>query len=387
MEVNKKVKKQVLDVIKCALKEQKYTENLKNEQTVYDFIRQSGLTALFFSAIDKKFASKTFYDKLQKNFFTNVFLDTKALESVKVIKKIFDEHKIDYLFIKGTHIKHLYKQTYFRPMGDIDCLIRKKDISKTRKILKQYSFKMLAKSEAHDVYSYNNQLIEIHQKIFVKSNKKDKSVLQRPWDYANHIEGFEYRLDHTIEAVHLLYHLKKHIVSSGIGLRSVLDIPLFLNHYEKEIDKKLFEQILKEMNIYQLTQIILTFCEKAFDLKTIFLNKDFVLSKEQYDIVVNYTFTSGVHGHGKEFNPMAPRVAKGNKLSTLFKMMFPTWENMKAKYTWLKYAPFLLPFAYIIRGFQFAFLKTKYSFSKFRKLKTADEQTQSLDEVFDVFGL
>ena len=40
----------------------------------------------------------------------------------------FNQNKFAHIFLKGTHLKEVYQESYFRPMGDIDVLIKKKTV-------------------------------------------------------------------------------------------------------------------------------------------------------------------------------------------------------------------------------------------------------------------
>ena len=70
-------------------------------------------------------------------------------------------------------------------MGDIDCLIRKEDNLKVQKLLKEHNFRLDSKSDVHDVYYFNNEMLEIHQKIYKETHRKDKSILIN-WSYTVH---------------------------------------------------------------------------------------------------------------------------------------------------------------------------------------------------------
>ena len=222
--------------------------------------------------------------------------------------------------------------------------------------------------------------------IFIKRKQKRCKFILRPWDYAVRLSDYRYRLDYTFEGAYLLYHLKKHVLSSGIGLRSILDIPIFLIIMKKKLILKL-KKLLAENDMEVFFQTILYINKVAFDLDCVFLDQEFSLDEDEYWEILNYITQSGTHGKGQNFNFMAPRVAKKGKIKTFFRMVFPKWNYMKESYSWLRYLPFLLPLAYIIRGFKFLFLKTKYTFTKLIKIKDSNQEAQDLDDVFKKMGL
>ncbi len=378
---------QLTKIIGCSLKGTTYKEKIENEKELLIMAQENGMLPLLFNGLEKDSLSPQNYEQLRKRTLNYAHLDQVQHQVIEKINDTFNNHNVEHLFVKGTHIKNLYKETYLRPMGDVDVLIKKENSIKSRKIMKEAGFKSTSRSGAHDVYDFHNNSVEVHRYIYQKENKKDTSILNNPWDYAVLVENKRYRLDYSFEAVYILYHLKKHILYSGIGLRSILDITIFYNHYEKELDQDFLNKYLKENNLDKLLQTILYINKKAFDLDSPFLDKDFSLTNEDYNEIMEYIVTSGVHGKGTEFNVMAPRLVKKSKLSTFLRVVFPTWTNMKEGYPWLRYLPFLLPVAYVIRGFKFLFLKTKYSFDKVKKIKDADQEITELDDVFNKMGL
>lgn len=379
--------KQLLEITTCALKGEKYNKQLENEREMLIQAQENGLLPLLYTGIEEGLLKEHNYKELSKRFFSNVYLDKVQGELVEIISDIFNKNKIKHIFLKGTHLKKIYQETYLRPMGDIDVVILKKDSKKTRKILKKEGFLLLDRGSEHDVYKYKNLIVEVHRYIYKVEKRNDSTIFLKPWDYTILVKDYEYRLNYTFEGLYLLYHLKKHVFFSGIGLRSILDITIFFNYYKEEINKDFFYKELKENNLDQFFQTILYLNKKAFELDSLFLNKDFNLKEEDYLEILNYVTKSGVHGKGKDFNIMAPRLVKKGKFKSFLRILFPNWKTMKEGYPWLRYLPFLLPVAYILRGFKFLFTKTKYTFKNLKNIKKADDEVKDLNETIKKMGL
>lgn len=379
--------RQLLEIVSCSLKNSIYKKPIANEKEVFKQAYENGLGALLFGGLDKTLVSKTFYEQAEKMFFSYVHIDNAQQALIKKIKQIFNNNKVKHIFLKGAHLKKLYPETYFRGMGDIDVLVLKEDLSKSRKLFKEAGFKTYSRSAEHDVYQFDRYYVEVHQNIYREFDKRKKDILKKPWDNAVFVKDYEYRLDYTFEGLYLLYHLEKHVMHSGIGLRSVLDIPIFFNYYQAEIDDEILKFQLQETKLAQFFQTILYLNKCAFKVESPYLDKNFQLQEEDYYEILNYLTISGIHGTGSDFNVMAPRLVKKSKIATFSRMVFPKWANMKEVYPWLKYLPFLLPIAYLLRGLRFLFLKTKYSISKIIKIKKADQEIEQLDSVFKKMGL
>lgn len=374
-------------VISCALKGTTYKGKIENEREVLTMAQENGMLPLLLKGLEEGVLNENNYKRLQDRVLNYVHLDRIQHVVIDKVNETFNKNNIEHLFVKGTHIKNLYPETYLRPMGDCDVLIKKENSLKSRKIMKEAGFITTSRSGAHDVYEYQKNSVEVHRYIYQKENKKDNSILNNPWDNAVLVENSKYRLDYSFEAVYILYHLKKHVLSSGIGLRSILDITIFYNHYEKEIDLEFLNKELKKNNLDEFLQAILYVNKKFFDLDSPFLKEDYKLEEKDLENIIKYITSSGVHGKGQDFNVMAPRLVKRSKLRTFLSVVFPSWTNMKEAYSWLRYLPFLLPVAYVIRGFKFLFLKTKYSFGKVKKIRKADNEITELDDIFNKMGL
>lgn len=379
--------KQLLKIISKALKNEKYTQKATDEKELLIQADTNGLLPLLFFGITKDVLTDKNYQKLKKRFFAGVYNDNNQKIIIKKINNIFNQNNIDHIFLKGTHLKEIYQESYLRPMGDIDLIIKKDKINASRVLFKENNFKNYSRNAEHDVYLNNDYFVEVHREIYAKTDSKDENSLLRPWDFAVKDEKHRYRFDYAFEGVYLIHHLKKHVLSSGIGLRSILDISIFFNYYEKEIKRDLLEELLNENELNVFFQTILYINKKAFDIDSNFLDKNFKLNNKDYQEILDYMMVSGIHGKAGNINLMAPRVAKKGKVKTFFRLVFPKWEDMKENYSWLKYLPFLLPLAYLIRGFQFLLFKTKYTFKKLKNIRKSKEEAKELDQTFKKMGL
>ena len=88
-------------------------------------------------------------------------------------------------------------------MGDIDVLVLKEDLSKSRKLFKEAGFKTYSRSAEHDVYQFDRYYVEVHQNIYREFDKRKKDILKKPWDNAVFVKDHQYRLDYTFEGFYL----------------------------------------------------------------------------------------------------------------------------------------------------------------------------------------
>lgn len=373
----------ILEYTRCALNNKKCTTKIKDEETFFQQAKESGLLAIIFEALDESIVPKRLYQAFYRIYLSFIQKDETQQALKEKLKNIFNEAQIDHLFMKGVHLKEMYPKSYLRGMGDIDCLIKEKDIPKSQKLLKTSGFTLDSKSDVHDVYFYHQDMVEIHQKIYHPTHRKDANILRKPWDYVIHLDNHTYRLTPEYECLHLVYHLSKHILSSGVGFRSLLDIQIFLNH--TPLDKPLLKTYLKEANLEAFFNVVVAFNKRAFGLDSPF--NDQPISDIDYQNIKDYLLKSGIHGKGHHFNPMAPRVFKQSKFKVLLKVMFPSYGDMKNKYKAVRYVPILLPFFYPVRWFKLLFLNRQRSQEQLKKLKTADADSTEVKQAIDTFKL
>jgi hypothetical protein len=291
--------------------------------------------------------------------------------------------------MKGSILKQLYPKTYFRGMGDIDILIKSDNLKKVHQIFKQHDIMLKQASEQHDSFVIGKELtIEIHPKLYKDFNSKYEPLFSNPWIYAYKKEIYEYRFEPAFEIIYLLYHLAKHLDSGGIGLRSILDIGVYLNHYKNTINQEKLIFLLDQTQMTKyFTQIVyLNIKYYHFTDLDKFLY-DPLLTDDAYDQIISFIARSGLHGKGHNYSPFEARVASNDlkersRFHLFITLAFPSYKTMKGQYKILKKLPILLPFFWIFRLIKLILLRTKDTFKRLFQLNKA---TKDIDEIKDIY--
>lgn len=382
------MKETIIKLTKSAFKNEIYQEPFTDEKAVFKALYDQGLTALTFNVINKDMVSKHFYERSELVLMSYIKKDLIQQEMIKIIKTLLNEIKVDHIFLKGAHLKKLYKESYYRGMGDIDFIVREKDYKRVHKLFLKNNFKLYTKGPTHYVYLYKeSNLVEVHHTLKRTSDLNINTLFSRTWEFASQKDNHEYMLDPTFELTYLVEHLSKHIQSSGVGIRSVLDISIFYDHYYDSINREKLHDFLKETNHETLLYKMLLLNNKAFGFESIIDENLYSLSNEEYNTLIDYFLLSGIHGTGEAFNFMAPRAAKKSKLKTLLIIMFPSWTAMKEMYPFLRYIPILLPFMWVWRWLKLLIFNARRTFGKVKQLKDSDEASKSMKEVYDILDL
>ncbi|MFW5865401.1 MAG: nucleotidyltransferase family protein [Candidatus Izemoplasmataceae bacterium] len=225
---------QLFNAVKAVLNEQSYHESIENPKEFFILSHENGLSGMIYSLLESKAFPENIYKAFEKDFYAYMAKDIKQLDLIKRLKDTLNNAKIKHIFLKGSHLKTLYPESYMRSMGDIDLLIEAKNIQTVKPVLEAIKFKRTLQSSAHDVYTFTNQLeVEVHPKITKEIDAKYDHFFKDAWLYAKKVNEYTYRLELEFELIYLLVHLIKHFHSSGVGLRSILDIGLFVSNYER----------------------------------------------------------------------------------------------------------------------------------------------------------
>ncbi|MDR4969216.1 MAG: nucleotidyltransferase family protein, partial [Acholeplasmataceae bacterium] len=301
---------QLLEVVKYGLNQKAYHEPIIDDRVFYVMAVENGLCGIVYSALDQKVVSKQLHQKLEHSFYGYVSRDAKQIKAIEEIDQILNENKIDHIFLKGSKLKKLYPESYMRAMGDIDLLIKDHDLEKTHQVLKEHQIKNISRSRQHDIFEFPNKIIfEVHPILYKAFNDKYSNLFENPWEYSIKVHQHLYKFTHEFEMAYLTYHLAKHMDSSGIGIRSILDLGIYLNAYEKDIDEALLDQYLEQSNMKLFYKSMIELNRRYFDFNYNYsLHQQQVLDENTFREMTLYLIQSGIHGTGKDFNAFTSRI-------------------------------------------------------------------------------
>lgn len=382
----------LFEAAKLGVKQQTIELDIQNEAAFFKAVVSSGLSGMIFPYLNPKHYSDKLNQKANGVLFQFIEKDQKQQAQIEALRTLFNEHHIDFMFLKGTKLKTLYPQTYMRGMGDIDILVRS-DLDVIKQLFLKQNIRLESRTLAHDHYhTQEGLLIEIHPSIHNDFNPKYQTYFKSAWEHTKQLSAYEYTLEPTFEIIYLLYHLAKHIESSGIGIRSLLDIGIYRLKYGKEIDEKVLIETLEKLHMTQFYNTVMTLNKKYFDLEVSPLTKDYHLSESNYQKMTQYFLTSGIHGKGESFNAMAPRLAasknkRKSKFKVLLRIAFPKMVDAKGMYPVLYKHPYLYPFMIMHRNFLLIFYKRKSSLQKIHDLNESDVHRKEIEGLFDEMGI
>lgn len=162
--------------------------------------------------------------------------------------------------LKGQGVAAYYPEPSHRVCGDIDLFFKKRDFEKAiEHFISKNCIIEDNSEESHAETTYKNISLELHKKSATFYSKKTQKLysqimekLLNERDEYVEINGCQIPvLPKTANAIQLLAHTQRHIITSGIGLRQVCDWVLFIYRNQKYIEATEFIGILKELQLYK----------------------------------------------------------------------------------------------------------------------------------------
>lgn len=265
------------------------------------------------------------------------------------IEKQFEKEKIIHQPMKGAYLKDIYPRPTLREMSDLDILIREESMERAGELLSQMGYILKQEIKHHDIYEKKPYLIvEAHRALY------DKLVDKNQYDYFSDFsravkkEGCEYTYNFSKEDfyIYMLAHMAKHFYEKGCGIRNLVDIYIYRNHYKNQLDELYIESQLEKCGI-------LTFTRHMEKLTGIWLEDE--ESSHFYDVLFEYMLDGGVYGNDEngiwnEFSKEKDETEEhyNKKLKRFY--YFPPMHYMMHYYPWIKNNKLLLLLAWIIRG-------------------------------------
>lgn len=384
----------LLDILKITYFNKEIDVTIDDPNKIYQIAKENGLSGTIYNTIKEKISDETILNKFKKDFFKYISDDIRKFALIHFLSEKLNQNEIDYIFLKGSNLKYLYSETYMRSMGDIDVLVRESDESFIERILLASGFKLSGRGPVHDTYSYGDLVVEIHRCLIIDQAHFNLDSIQDVWLSANHVKDKQYSMSCELELLFLIIHIKKHLLSDGVGLRSILDIGIYLNHYKNKMNLEKLNKLLIEANSITLYSNLLLFNQLYLGLE---LSNHYKVNTEfdylLYETFTEYIIRSGVHGLGFNFNVFASRFAgyENNNLTrsrSLLSILFPSLFKMKYKYPKMMKYNFMLPLSWIRRGFSVLFKHPRKILVYCRLINRVDKkEVENISQLYKKLGI
>ncbi len=356
-----------------------YTPDLKllksnDLKCLYDFCNYHSMTSIVYYALN----SCGVFDRCEDKELARLWKIASAKashreilfdEERKRITDFFEKNNIWYLPLKGIIFKTLYPAAGMRQMADNDILFDKTRSDEVIRFMKSLGYSAeFEKNGIHGIYmkppSYT---FELHTAVFAKSHG------DRLYQYSNRFKeimiknenGCGYHLSDDDFYVYFTAHEYRHYVSSGTGLRSLMDRYVYVTLKGESLNWNFIHSQLKALGIDEFEEQSRTLAMKIFSKPPHFCNAE-LDSKERK--MLSYYASSGTHGsHGNNLNNSLKAIQNNDKEITsatkrkyLMRRLFPGIEWYKDAAPFCYKNRWAIPFFLVYRFFKGIFTHGSY---------------------------
>lgn len=379
---------------------------------IYYIAKKHNLVSIMAQAMEKLgFESdsdiwKRWLKEKNQLIYKSVLMDVER----EAIQDFFEKNNIWYMLLKGMVIRKYYPAPELREMADNDILFDNKYSKEVYEFMTARGYKSDDYNKGyHDEYlkppAYN---FEMHRQLVSSKERpkwyeyyKDvKSILINDANGKNQF----YFSDNDFY-VYFIVHTYKHFLNSGMGLRTVLDVYLYLNNLQDKLDFDYIEEQLKKLDAYDFEQTFRSLAFKMFgenakegnaaadELQDSFDAKEQDMLRESFDAkkqdklcgsfdakeqdkwwnsfddkehdMLSYILDAGTYGNLENSVAHKMGYTKGEKKKAsdkakyIFRRLFPSMDTIEEFFPFFYKHKWAIPFLYIYRIGKMPFTRRK----------------------------
>ena len=357
---------------------------VKELNIYYTFYFQNILPVLAY--MDKKWdiiKDEKIKRKLTDCYYQTVAENFKKVAMFEFVSQKLSENSIPHMPVKGWYLRTLYPVPELRTFGDIDILIRKQDREKADKIFIQNGYQV--KENWEPTYSYYNNTVkcEVHTNLMDSDLGKGKQVISFFSDALERAEtdaGERLSPQKDTHLIYLFCHLAKHLYKGGAGIRMYMDIALFIKANSDALNFEKIYEASKELHLEQFFKTVTLACCEWFQIELPVEIND--IKSNSTEILKEYTFSADLFGKTRDKSVISIRNNESNsKAGVLRETLFPSTQKIQERYKFIKGRKYLLPVAWVTRGF----VNLKVIPKKLKYVKRVSETDMNLVSEYDEF--
>ena len=318
-------------------------------EQVFEMSKYHGLESMAFVGVQELLEKdENLYQEWEKCYAANISRCFTQEEELKKIVHELTASGIDVLLLKGCLIRDLYPERDYRQMVDVDMLIREEDRLTAGEILRKIGYTYIPDPhDHHDSYFKPPYMtVELHRNL-VQENCNYTEYGKDIWERVIPVSGRKgcFQMNINDYYVFHLIHFAKHYYASGSGIRSILDIYLYLRKYGRELDGKYLEGWMKKLELQELRESVERLSEYWFSAA------GGEIPQMMRD-VEKKVFLSGVHGSWLQVvlrKAEECRSQRKSVVSYILGRIFMNREKMAERYPFLNKYPVLLPLCWVHR--------------------------------------
>ena len=351
---------------------------------IYYIAKKHNLVSIMAQAMEKLgFESdsdiwKRWLKEKNQLIYKSVLMDVER----EAIQDFFEKNNIWYMLLKGMVIRKYYPAPELREMADNDILFDNKYSKEVYDFMTARGYKSDDYNKGyHDEYlkppAYN---FEMHRQLVSSKERpkwyeyyKDvKSILIKDTNEnretaanseSNNTSNQFYFSDNDFY-VYFIVHTYKHFLNSGMGLRTALDVYLYVSNLQEKLDFDYIEEQLKKLDAYDFEQTFRSIAFKMFD-ENLEDRKWWDLFDVKEQEMLSYVLDAGTYGNLENSVAHKMGYTKGEKKKTsdkakyIFRRLFPSMDTIEEFFPFFYKHKWAIPFLYIYRIGKIPFTRRK----------------------------
>lgn len=315
-----------------------------------------------------------------KQFYQTIGTFSNCGEACTALQKQLQDNHIPFALLKGAVLSRLYPAKELRTFGDVDVYIPSAYVPQLRELLAQNNDRITHEDEQQICVSRPPLFIEFHYALEHDVPTALPALSTYLEDAATHMTYWEPvgipTVDPLFHFIYLISHQMRHFESDSPGIRSYLDLAVFLKSGFAP-DCETLAATLRQLGLYEYAATALTLVEHWFGvpspLDTVEIDGTDIAFLEEY------LCCAGLFA--QQQNPRAKQVSVHGRLGALWTSLFPPKEQLRKEKTYAALSARCLPAAYIYRLFRGIFCRTGYVLSSAKAIGTATEDAQKRSRV------
>lgn len=316
------------------------------------------LEGIFFTALSN--CKISLPEEFAKQADTSVFATIKNSviqeRESEAIFALLNKYKIWHLVTKGYVVKNCYADKELRTMGDTDILVQENDKQRVICLMEEYGY-IVAYEKGTETALYKNGVnIEIHTNLLMEN-------MGNGFDYGNYFDslsksqcrlmkdGYTYELKENAHLIYLIAHLAKHFFDDGCGIRTLMDVYLYVLSKKELINFYNLRDELIKIKLWDFFNNICNITERYFgkidhkEYRAVIKDN---MSDNLYERVTDYIVSGGVFGfQGHDENRKMLRQPEAinedkdinNRFKFILYWIFPEYKKIQKHYKWFENKP------------------------------------------------
>ena len=369
---------------------------------VFQFAKNQSVANTLFRRIDTLSIDQTIKDKFKIQYMLNLSQYAKQCEVIDELKLVLEKMHCKGLYLKGAILRDYYPDSALRTMSDIDVFCEKNDIESIHSELVNKGFVtgVIGAYNHYEYLKYESVKVEFHPELVALDSEYGRQVYSRCgstniqiadkldiWNHSRPIGDSKYSRELLPEYhyIYIVMHMMNHFLTSGTGIRSVMDIWVINERFAREWNREEIDSLLSSFGLNRFEKYAVALADRWFTLK-VFPKTDMEIEENDLDLFEDYILSSGTHG---SYSHHVNRVFSGSqsfpsKIAYFFKIFFLPYKSMKSIYPILRKVPVLLPVLWVHRGITFAFRRRSEAKKKIGAVMNSDAvATEKLKRLFE----